>query len=171
MDQNKQFLEYPIIKPLDLMISRIILEIFSSFIIVVATIITFICLGIDVMPRDAVQAIFGLLSAVLLGLGFGIFNGVITMILPIWNIVYVLFLIVFWLTAGVANNPENLPIEVGRWFAWNPLLHCIEWVRGSYYLDYPTRLLDKSYVLSIGFGSLGLGLLMDRFLQKYTRKR
>ncbi len=122
------------------------------------------------MPNDLVGASFGLLSAVLLGLGFGVLNSVITLIFPIWNIFYVLFLILFWLTSGVALNPETMPTEIGNWFAWNPLLHCIEWVRAAYYPDIPTRLLDKNYVLSVGAGSLALGLVLERMLRPQIMK-
>ncbi len=169
--QNRQFLEYPIVKPLDLMISRLLLEIFSSFIMLVVLVIILSLMQIDVMPRNLVQAAFGILSAVLLGVGFGIFHGVLTMIWGQWSIVYVLFLIGFWMTSGVAINPEQMPVEVGSLFAWNPLLHCIEWVRSAYYVDYPAHLLNKTYVLTIGFGSLGIGLIMERYLREFTRRR
>ena len=168
--QNKSYLSYPIVKPMDLMISRLLLEIMTSSIITLLIVIVIELSGVSAMPRDLVSAVFGLLSAVLLGIGFGVLNSVITLILPIWNIIYVLFLILFWLTSGVALNPEAMPVEIGNIFAWNPLLHCIEWVRAAYYEDIPTRLLDKSYVLTVGATSLALGLILERVLRQWTTR-
>ena len=165
--QNKSFMAYPIIKPLDMMFARLALEIVSIFIITVALIVILIVCQAPVMPINLSAAVCGLLSAVFLGIGFAVFNGVICMIVPLWNIVYVLFLIVFWVTGGLAIDPEALPARVGALFAWNPLLHCIEWVRSGYYADFPAHLLDKSYVLWVAGGSLVLGLIGERLLRRF----
>ena len=169
--QNKSALSYPIINVLDIILARLFLE------VVTCSIITFILLaflmlnGIDVMPIHPAQAAFGLLSSVLLGVGFGVLNAGIAMIFPLWFIGYVLILILFWITSGVAINPELLPEQIGYWLSWNPLLHCIEWLRSAYYDDYPARLLDRSYVLEVGFGTLALGLLMQRTMKRYLLRQ
>ena len=165
--QNKAFLAYPIIKPLDMMFARLALEMVSIFIITVGLIAVLAVCQVQVVPNDIGAAVAGLMSAVFLGIGFGIFNGVICMIVPLWNIAYVLVLIVFWITAGLAINPETVPEQVGRLLAWNPLLHSIEWVRQAYYADFPAHLLDKRYVLWVAAGALALGLLAERALRRF----
>ena len=89
------------------------------------------------------------------------------MIIPLWNIVYILVLILSWLTCGLAINPEAMPEQVGRLLAYSPLLHCVEWVRSAYYPDFPAHLLDKGYVLWCGTISLVLGLVMERLLRRF----
>lgn len=165
--QNKSFLQYPIIRPLDVMFARIALEIISSFIITVLLLSALLLCQVDIVPHHLDQAALGLLSAILLGIGFGIFNGVICMIFPLWQLPYILVAVGCWITAGVAVNPELLPPAIGDIVAWNPLLHSIEWVRAAYYDDFPTRLLSKSYILSVAFGSFALGLVMERVLRRY----
>ena len=168
--QNKSALFYPIINILDIMFARIFLE------IVTCSIITFLLLAflmlnsIDVVPSHPAEAVLGLLSAVLLGTGFGVLNAGISLIAPLWFTGYVLILILFWITSGVVINPETLPEQIGYWLSWNPLLHCIEWIRSAYYDDYPTHLLDKNYVLETGFVTLALGLLMQRTMKRYLLK-
>ncbi len=168
--QNKSALSYPIINILDIIFARIFLE------IVTCTIVTFVLLaflvlnGIDVVPIHPAQAAFALLSAVLLGVGFGVFNAGIVLMFPLWLIGYIVVVISFWFTSGVVLNPEVLPEQIGYWLSWNPLLHCIEWLRSSYYDDYPARLLDKGYLLEVGFGSLALGLLMQRTMKRFLLK-
>ena len=169
MIQNKSFMAYPVIKPLDMMVARLCLESVSIFIITVGLIGVNAMSGVDIVPVSPSDAVFGLLSAVLLGIGFGILNSVIVMIFPLWIIGYVGILILFWVTAGMVFNPEAMPAELGYWVSWNPLMHCIEWIRKGYYADFPAHLLDKTYVLSVGAGSLALGLIMERGLKKYFR--
>ena len=168
--QNKSALSYPIINILDIIMARIFLE------IVTCSIVTFILLaflivdGVDAMPIHPAQAALGLLSAVLLGVGFGVLNAGIALIFPLWFIGYVGIIVLFCITSGVAINPELLPDQIGYWLSWNPLLHCIEWLRLAYYDDYPARLLDRSYIFEVGFGSLALGLLMQRTMKRYLLK-
>ena len=168
--QNKSALSYPIINILDIIFSRIFLEIVTCTIVTFLLLAFLMCNSIDVVPIHPAQAAFGLLSAVLLGIGFAVLNASIVLIFPLWILGYVLVLISFWFTSGVVINPEVLPEQIGYWLSWNPLLHCIEWLRSAYYDDYPARLLDKGYVLEVGFGSLALGLLMQRTMKRYLLK-
>lgn len=164
---NKSFLQYPIIKPLDMMFARLALEMVSISMVTAGLIAIMAICQVPVMPINLGQAALGLLSAVFLGIGFGIFNGVISMIFPLWNIGYVLVLITFWITSGLAINPEALPGQLGYIISWNPLLHSVEWVRTAYYYDFPAHLLDKSYVLWMAAGSLAFGLLGERILRRF----
>ena len=167
---NKAYLSYPIVKPLDLMFARVILELNTSFIIVVVLMIILYFTGANVVPTDPLRVVTGIAAAISIGIGFGILGAVFCMMWPLANLVYVLILILSWATSGVAINPEFLPESIGNLFAWNPLLHCIELVRSGYYVDYPTRLLDRTYVFALGFVSLTLGLILERVLQRLIRQ-
>ena len=169
VSMNKSFLAYPIIKLLDMIFARLALEHISIFLVTVALVAANLLFQTDIMPIDLSGAVFGLLSAVLLGIGFAVFNSVIVMIFPLWVVGYVLIIIVFWITAGLAFNPETMPAELGYYVSWNPLMHSIEWIRKAYYADFPAHLLNKTYVLSVGAGSLALGLVMERLLKRYFK--
>ena len=167
MIQNKSFMAYPVVKPIDMMFARLALEHVSIFLITMGLIAVNALLQVDIVPISLSNAIFGLLSAVLLGIGFGVLNSVIVMIFPLWIIGYVGILILFWFTAGLAINPEAMPAEIGYYVSWNPLMHSVEWIRKGYYADFPAHLLSKSYVISCGAGSLAIGLMMERLLRRY----
>lgn len=169
MTQNRSFMAYPVIKPLDMMMARLALEHVSIFIITVGLVATNILFQVDVTPINLTDVICGLLSAVLLGIGFGVLNSVIAMIFPLWVIGYVVIIIVFWFTSGMIINPEAMPAELGYWISWNPLMHCVEWIRKGYYADFPAHLLSKTYVLSCGAGALALGLILERLLKRYFK--
>ena len=169
MVQNRCFMAYPVIKPLDMMFARLALEHVSIFIITVGLLCTNALMQVDVMPVNLTEALCGLLSAILLGVGFGVMNSVIVMIFPLWFIGYVGILILFWITSGMAFNPEAMPAQLGYYVSWNPLMHSVEWIRKGYYADFPAHLLSKDYVLSCGAGSFVLGLLMERTLKRYFK--
>ena len=165
--QNKSFLSYTIIKPLDTLFARMFLEFISSYIVTAGIIIALAICQSHPMPLDPAAAAAGMLSAVALGAGFGMFNAVICMVIPLWQVGYVLILVVCWITCGLAINPEALPERAGKWLAYNPLLHCVEWIRSAYYPDFPAHLLDKSYVLWCAAIPFVLGLVMVRFLRRF----
>ena len=168
MTMNKGFLGYPVIKPLYMMHARLILECNTIFIITVGTIAVLTLCQAPVMPLDPGQAALGLLSAVALGVGFGYLVSVFCLIHHFFNIVYVLILIVFWITAGLAINPEAMPDQIGYYLSWNPLLHSIEWIRSAYFNDFPAHLLDKGYVLKVAGITFVLGLILERLLRPIT---
>ena len=170
MNANRSFLAYPVVKPLDMMHARLILECNSIFIITVGTIIVLMICRAPVMPIDAGQAALGMLSAVALGIGFGYFVSALCLIHHFFNIVYVLVLISFWFTAGLAINPEAMPPQIGAYLAWNPLLHSVEWIRLAYYNDFPAHLLDKTYVWEVSGITFALGLLLERMLRRFVTR-
>ena len=167
--QNRSFLSYPIINFIDMLIARVILEVNSMFIIITLCFIVLPIFGTSAMPMNAGGAAMAVLSAICLGIGFGTLATVITKIFPLFVLGYVVFLIVFWFTAGVAINPEAMPREIGDIIAWNPLLHSIEWLRQSYFIDAPTRLLSKTYVFEVSFVTFTLGLIGSVALKPFFK--
>ena len=54
-----------------------------------------------------------------------------------------------------------MPPPVQAFISWNPLLHCVEWIRTGVYLTYDP-MLDKPYVFVVGSLFLVTGLLLER---------
>jgi capsular polysaccharide transport system permease protein len=165
--QNKAFLNYPIIRPMDMIIARIILELNTAFIILVWLVLFLVIAGVPVTPNDPIRAALGVLAALTVGIGFGVLGAVFTFILPYFFLAYVVVIIAFYASSGIVINPEMLPQSIADYFYWNPVLHCVEMVRSAYYPDYTTRLLDIRYPFILGFATLSLGLGLERYLRKY----
>ena len=165
--QNKSFLNYPIIKPMDMVIARIILELNSAFIILVWLCIALYLSGVTVMPNDPLRAVVGVLAALSVAIGFGVLGAVFTFILPYFFLAYILVIIVTYASSGIIINPENLPSSIADYFYWNPVVHCVEMVRSAYYPDYTTRLLDIRYPFILGFTTFSLGLGLERALRRF----
>ena len=165
--QNKSFLNYPIIRPMDMVIARIILELNTAFIILIWLSITLYLSGVPVMPNDPLRAVVGILASLTVAIGFGMLGAVFTFILPYFFLAYILVIIAIYASSGIIMNPETLPSSVGDYFYWNPVVHCVEMVRSAYYPDYTTRLLDIRYPFILGFSTFSLGLGLERALRRF----
>jgi capsular polysaccharide transport system permease protein len=160
--QNRPLLSFPKVKVTDLLFARAILETLSAGLVVIILITIFSIIGIDVMPRDPIQAVAALGACMLLGLGAGVINSIVAVAVHMWASGYRLLVIVLYLTSGVYFVPHALP-ETLRYFVWfNPLSHGIEWMRSAYYEGYGTEFISKPYILGFGAFWLCAGLLLER---------
>ena len=71
MTMNKSFRAYPVVQPLDMMHARLVLECVSIFTITIGMIFVLAICQVPVMPYDPGEGVLGLLSAIVLGIGFG----------------------------------------------------------------------------------------------------
>ena len=163
---NRSFLQYPIIKPLDLLLARTLLEIVSTTLVGILLVILVVSCGYDAMPASPDQAVYAACATIFLAVGFGVINGVIAFVFPIWSMVMVLFIILAYISSGIVFVPSQLPEPIRYYLSFNPLLHCVEWMRSAYYLDYPTAVLDRTYVLEFGLISLTLGIVLERLFRR-----
>lgn len=104
---NRPLLAFPNIKILDILFSRAIIECLISGLVIIVLMVIFLVVGIDFMPHDPVQAFYALLASFWLGIGFGIFNSIIAMIFVQWITVFMLFIVVLWMTGGVFSCPTT----------------------------------------------------------------
>jgi capsular polysaccharide transport system permease protein len=162
---NKSLIGFPVVKIIDILLARGIVEVLNAGVVTLAAMFTFGLMGVDFMPSDPVQAVYAMCACLLLGMGFGIVNGVIAGLIPFWAMGYGLFGIVMWAASGVVLSPENFPEAAQYWLSFNPALQGIVWMRSAYYEGYGENLLDKSYMVNFGITSLFLGLLLARLFR------
>jgi capsular polysaccharide transport system permease protein len=163
--RNRPLLHFPEVKILDLLFAGGLLEIISACCVVITFLIIAWCAGIDAMPRDILQASFALGTAMLLGLGCGILNGVIVLAAPGWFIGFTLSIIMLWISSGILFVPDAMPAIARDILAYNPVLQVIEWMRSAYYEGYGAIVLDRTYALSFAAITLFLGLLLERAMR------
>ncbi len=159
---NRPLLSFPEVRVLDLLMASALLEILSASSVVIVFIILLWFAGIDVWPRDIVQASFAFGAAILLGLGFGLFNGVIGLAVPSWITGYSLILMVVWATSGVIYVPDALPAVIRDALSYQPVLQTTEWMRSAYYEGYGDQLLSRAYVISFSVILIFAGYLLER---------
>ena len=69
-------------------------------------------------------------------------------------------------TSGKFFVANLLPASVLPYFAWNPLFHCVDQMRGALFVNYLPRATNMSYPLWFVFVGLVLGLMAEFWLRK-----
>lgn len=159
---NRPMLSFPVVKPVDLLVGRAILEIIASFLMIVLLVVILIGMGDDPFPYDPVAAVSSLLATYLLAIGVGMVMGIIAMRANFVITVYALSLIAVYLLSGTMFVVSALPAQVAAALSWNPVLHAVEWMRVAFFPGYPDQILDKAYLVGFGVAMLFLGLAMER---------
>ena len=162
---NKPLMAFPIVKYMDIIFARSILEALTAALIVTILMIIFYISGIDPMPFDSAQASYAFVTSIFLGIGFGMINSVIAAAMPFFFTAYVLVVILLWASSGVVFVPDNLPEPLRVAVSYIPTTHLVLWMRSAYYPGYGALTLDKTYVLIWAGASLCGGLILERLVR------
>ncbi|MBA4783773.1 MAG: ABC transporter permease [Rhizobiales bacterium] len=164
---NKGLLAYPLVKETDLIFARFIL-IFATYLMVMFLFFTaLVLIGEGTIPARIDQVFLAILMSALLGLGGGVSNAVIFGLWPTWQQIEAIFSRPLFFMSGIFFIPSAFGPEVRAILQWNPLLHCIEWMREGYYPNYQSVLLDKPFL----FACIGVLLMIGFGGERLYRKR
>ncbi|PWB88797.1 hypothetical protein C5688_18915 [Methylocystis sp. MitZ-2018] len=164
--QNRQLLAIPILKPIHLIISRSILEMLNSIIVLFLFLFTLHLLDVAIEPLDYVEASKAIAAAIFLGIGLGFLNVVMCQIFGrFFLIFFIITMITLYIFSGVYIPTWQLPPVVREYMAYNPILNIVEWLRSAYYASYDDEAINKTLVLEVASVSLVLGLVGERFLR------
>lgn len=166
-EANKALLSYPPIKEPDVLFARATL-IAATYALIMG--VFFSCLTIlDLAEPPAFPAAVMEAFAItgLLGLGYGATNAILITVFDSWRHIEKVLSRPLMFISGVFYVPSYMPPQVVDWIKWNPVLHCIEWMRSGYYSNYDSNVLDRGYVLTVAVCLIFLGLAGERL----TRSR
>lgn len=164
---NKGMLAFPAVKMLDIIIARSALELVGIVLAIMFVIAIILSVGSSPVPRSTIDVLFVLALVGVLSVGVGIVVSVISAIWPFFAMFYSLFTAVIYLSSGAPIYLHSFPDLVAYYCSFNPTFHAVEWIRSAYYLGYPAYQLSKIYLIGWAFGSLAVGLLMERVLRRY----
>ena len=166
---NRPLLLFSIVKTMDMIIARAILEILTACVVAMIFLFVLYAADVDFQPIDTAEAVFAVLAAIFLGISIGTFNAVMYMLFrQVWMIIFILIMIVMYITSGAFILSSNLSVAVRDVLWFNPLFQMVEWLRSAYYDGYGAASLSKSYTLGFSlvclfFGILGEKLFRGRF--------
>ena len=162
---NGSMLSFPVIRPADILAGRAALEILGSCMMAAMTFFLLLAVGDNPYPVDLGSAVAAFATALCLAVGFGMIVGCVAMLVPFALTLYMLSTILFYILSGTLFVASALPGPIAYALSWNPVLHCVEWMRIAYIPGYPNQLLDKTYAVGFALGALFLGLLTERLLR------
>lgn len=164
---NKALLFYPQVRPIDIAISRTVLEV-MTYTAVFGVFMVGHALFTQEWPavEDALMVITGFALATGLGLALGlVFCSLSVLTKAADRVRGPLLRPLFW-CSGMFFTANDLPTNVRDIMLYNPLLHVIEIVRDGWFPAYHTRHADLGYVVMWLLSLLTLGLLLERAVRR-----
>jgi capsular polysaccharide transport system permease protein len=169
--ENRPLLYFNRVKIFDILLARGILEAAGSVVVFIIFVCILAVYSNDFSPRDWPGIVFAVAGTIYFSFSMGVTNALIARVLPIWYMFFHLSMPVFWLASGILFFPTAIPDPYDRWLALNPLLQCVEWVRYSYYEDYPDKLLNIPYLITFATACLAVSLIAERLVRRVLYQR
>lgn len=160
IEANKGLLFYPLVRPLDLVIARAILETVTQLIVMAALLGGMALWDGQLRINSWLETAGGLLLAAGIGASFGLVCcGLSVYSRSVERLFPALVRPIFWLSA-VFHPIEALPRNIRDLLLVNPIVHAIELVRNGWFPGYHAKHVDVFYVVSwiLVMSFLGLGL-------------
>lgn len=165
VDAHKSVLMFPAIRPFDLMLARAAVETLAAFLVVILFVSIVYTFDREIIPNDHIVAAGAIFATVYLSISFGLFSAIIIGIFNFWQTGHAILLVFIYLSSGIFFPIESTG-ETARAILWfNPLAHCVEWLRSAYYPGYGESFVSRSYVLWSATVFLFLSLLGERLLR------
>jgi len=162
---NKSMMAFPVVRLLDIVLARAFLELMGMLLAILLIFTILVCFGSNPLPRDPSQALQAIFFIIVLAIGCGIMASVISAITHVFVMIYGISMLIFYLASGAPIYLHVFPDQIIQLASWNPVFHGVEWMRSAYYLGYPDQYLNKTYLIGWAFGSLTVGLIMERSLR------
>ncbi len=163
---NRPLLFYPQVHTLDLILARGGLEVATYFTVFATLIGGHALFTGELVVGDVLATMLALGLAGLLGLSLGmVMCGLGVLSNSVDRIKGPLFRPLFWIS-GLFFTAEDLPTHLRDLFWWNPILHCVELVRGGWFAGYHARHASASYVLLWIIVLLFAGLTLERAVRR-----
>jgi capsular polysaccharide transport system permease protein len=164
--ENSPLLYFNRVKIFDILLARGILEAAGSVVVFLIFVCILAVYSNDFSPRDWAGIVFAVAATIYFSFSIAVPNALIARVLPVWYMFFNLTIPVFWIASGILFFPTAIPEPYDRWLALNPLLQCVEWMRYSYYEDYPDKLLNVPYVITFATACLAVSLIAERLVRR-----
>jgi capsular polysaccharide transport system permease protein len=164
--ENKPLLYFDRVKVFDILFARGILEGGNSIAVFIVVIVILIVFSNGFQPRDPAGIVFAVFGSIYLSFCFGAINALLVQVFSPWAWGYSLSVPLVWMSSGIIFFPPAIPDPYNRWLALNPLLQCVEWMRYSYYDDYPDGLLNIPYLLGFSTVCLAIALIAEKLARR-----
>ncbi|MCT7656465.1 ABC transporter permease [Oceanimonas sp. NS1] len=168
VDANKALFAYRQVLPVDPVLVRVYLEGLLRAFIFLLFVLAGLLLGQDILPDNAILALFGWLSLWALGLGLGLVVSVSGTLIPETAKIIRMLSLPLLILSGVLFPLNVLPHSLLEYLMLNPIVHGLELIRQGFFYNYKmvhgTNLVYL-WLWVLALNALGL-LLHTRFKER-----
>ncbi len=164
---NKALLHLALVKHLDVIIARAILEL--ATVLVVFGVLMMFLRAFDQFGNTEFDLVILAQATALMwltGLGVGSINAVLSTLIKSWSMIFGIVTRPLYLMSGVFFLAERLPPSLAQYFGWNPILHGVEFFRSGVYPGYGRAFIDMWYVIGWAVIPLVVGLAFMRLMRR-----
>lgn len=148
------------VRPIDLYLSRLILEFLGISASFFGLILVFALLEIIPWPQDVLRMVIAWLLMMWFALGFGLFFGTLMALSGIFAFIWKGVSFGLFFVSGVFFFVAWLPLAAQEWVLWVPMVHGTEMLRHGYFGDLVITYENPWYLIAWNLVLLLLGLAM-----------
>jgi capsular polysaccharide transport system permease protein len=163
---NMSLLTFPQITPLDLCLSSWVVVVATEIIVFGLYILAFTLAGYSFQLHNPLALFCSLAGVSFMGFSLGLICCAFALYLPVVERIVPMVMRILFFTSGVFFSPAQMGGQYSGILYWNPLLNCIELARGSFVSWNIAENIKTTYVALVVFITLGIGLLLERFVRK-----
>jgi capsular polysaccharide transport system permease protein len=159
---SRPLMRYPAVTWVDAIFARFILNSLTGALTTIV-LITGILLVVDGRAvLDLPNAVYACLLTMLLALGVGTLNCVLSGLYPLWEIVWSVLTRPLFLASCIFFLYDTMPPLAQDILWYNPLVHIIGLMRTGFYPTYSASYVDLTYVFAVSLTILAMGLILMR---------
>ena len=167
----RNLLGFPQVTTLDIILATMLLELATCLFVFAVMISSIAVLGGPETIENPLLVAYAFLLLFMTGSGMGmIFASVVPIVPAVKNITNPLFGRPLFFTSGIFFVPDMLPKSARDIVLYNPLLHMIEIMRSSYFVQYESVYINWHYAAIFAFGLFLTGLLAHQSLKNLAIK-
>jgi capsular polysaccharide transport system permease protein len=119
------------------------------------------------IPFNWVPIVESMLALIALGFGWGMITVVMTQFFWPWAYFAGLFNRALIFFSGIFFMVEFLPPEPREVMSYNPIMHAIALFRTGFYPNYPTGVLDPTFLFYCSIGAVFIGIVLERITVRF----
>ena len=163
---NKALFVYKQVKPIDTIISRTIIEVFITSIIIVIFLSIGFYFGFDIKIKDLTMVSLAFLFLLFFSFSFAIFLAVLNVFVESIGKIIGFMMTGLMFASAIFYTIDMLPTSLQEVLLYNPLIHFMEMIHGFYFFALDDRFVSYSYMLLWSFSLLYVGLWLYIKLEK-----
>lgn len=164
---SRPLLIYPSVSWIDAILARFVLNALTGLLVVLIVLSGLALMTGQIDIAHPVPMVAALFLSMILGLGHGVLNCLLTGLFPLWGQVWSILSRPLFLVAGVIFVMEDLPTAIQNVLWWTPWIHVTGLFRTALYPAYDAAYVSVPLVLGWSLLPLALGLFL---LQRYRQE-
>ena len=160
-------LMFPHVTPLDYILSRMVVEFVVFSLVFVLLCLLGMLFEQAAPPADPLGVMMAFWTAIALGVSLGMIASSISRFTSILEDLFAAVRVAGNAVSGVFLLATDTPQPILDVLKWNPLFHCVEWMRQSWWAEYKSPIADPPYIFCCLFFLIAIGLAFERASRRW----